>query len=137
MLQSQGGSPPNFNGDARGSGCREIFRLSHNIAGNASRMRKQGRSSRPSGNGKELVADSDYRDWVEKEAVDDEEDYSDDDYGEESVDEGISDQLAAVLELKGKRLEALVQKEREEMGVLQDRYLSQRGYFKRRGAGRR
>lgn len=137
MLQSQGGSPPNVDADARGSGSRQSFKLSHNIAGNARRMRKQGRSSRPSGNGKALVADFEYRDCVEKDAVDDEEDYSDDDYGEESEDEGISDELAAVLELKGKWLEALVQKKREEMGVLQDRYLSQRGYFKRRGAGRR
>ena len=137
MLQSQGESPPNVDADARGSECRQSIKLSHNIAGNARHMQKQGGSSRPSRNGKALVADFDYRDWISKDAVDDEEDYSGDDYGEESEDEGISDELAAVLEMKGKWLETFVQKKREEMGVLQDRYLSQRGYFKRRGAGRR
>lgn len=137
MLQSQGESPPNVDADARGSECRQSFKLSHNIAGNARRMQKQGGSSRPSANGKAFVTDFNYRDWIEKDAVDDEEDYSGDDYGKEFEDEGISDELAAVLELKGKWLETFVQKKREEMGVLQDRYLSQRGYFKRRGAGRR
>lgn len=100
-------------------------------------MRKQGISSRSIGNGKAFEADFNHRDKVEKDAVDNEEDYSGDGYEEESEDEGISDELAAVLELKGKRLEALVKKRREEMGELQDRYLSQRGSCKRRGAGRR
>lgn len=136
MLQSQEVSPPIADVHSRGSRCRQSYKLSHNMAGNARRMRKQGISSRPVGHGKALVAYFDHRDWVETDAVEDEEDYSGDDYGEESEDEGISDELAA-LELKGKKLEALVKKRREEMGELQDRYLSQRGYFKRRGAGRR
>lgn len=72
-------------------------------------MQKQGGSSRPSANGKVLVAEFDYRDWIEKDAVDNEEDYSGRDYGEESEDEGISDELAAVLELKGKWLETFLQ----------------------------
>lgn len=137
MLQSQEVSPPIADVHARSSRCRQSYKLSHNMAGNARRMRKQGISSRPVGNGKAFVADFDHRDWVETDAIEDEGDYSGDNYGEESEDEGISDELAAVLELKGKRLEALVRKRREEMGELQDRYLTQRGYFKRRGAGRR
>lgn len=100
-------------------------------------MQKQEGSSRPSGNEKALVADFDYGGCNEEDAVDDEEDYSGDDYGVETGNEEISDELAMVLELQGKWLEAFVHKKREEMGVLQDRYLSQRGYVKRRGAGRR
>lgn len=101
------------------------------------RMRKQGTSSRSLGNGKALVADFDHQHRVEKDVADSEEDFSRDGYGEESEDEGISDEYAAVLDLKRKRLEALVKNGREEKGELQDRYLSQRGYIKRRGAGRR
>lgn len=137
MLQSQGESSSHVDADARSSECKQSVNLSHNIAGNERSVQKQEGSSRPSGNGKAPVADFGFGDWNEKDAVEDEEDYSGDGYGEESEDEGISDELAAILQLKSKWLESLVQKKREEMGVLQDRYLSQRGYAKRRGAGRR
>lgn len=136
MLQSQGESSPNVDADARSSKCKQSIKLSLNIAGNERRMQKQEGPSRSSGNGKALIADFDYEGWNEGDAVDDAEDYTSDDYGEESEDEDISDELAAMLELKGKWLEAFVQKKREEMGVLQDRYLSQRGYVNHRGASR-
>lgn len=100
-------------------------------------MQRQKESSRPSGNGGALIVDSNCGDWDEEDAVDHEENYSGDDYGEEVEDEEISDALAEMLELKGERLEAFVQKKQEEVSMLQDRYLSRLGYVKRRGASRR
>lgn len=73
----------------------------------------------------------------EEDAVDDEEDYSGDDYGEQSEGENISDEMAEMLEWREKKLRAFIQKKREEVSALQDRILSQRGYVKRRGTGRR
>lgn len=137
MQQSQGESSSHVDAVARSWECEQSVKISQNIAGSERSMQKSEGSSRPSRNRKAPVEDFDYRDWNEEDIVDDEEDYSGDDYGKESEDEGISDELAAILELKGKWLETVVQRKREEMGVLQDRYLSQRGYVKRRGAGRR
>ena len=97
-------------------------------------MERQEGSSRPSGNGE---APGDCSDLNEKDAVDDEEDYSGDDYGEDPVDEGTSEEMAELFESRGKKLKAFIEKKREEVGALQDRILSQRGYVKRRGAGRR
>lgn len=92
--------------------------------------------SRPSGNG-EAPGDYNCGDLNEKNAVVDEEDYSGNDYGEDPVDEGISQEMAEIFESRGKRLKAFIEQKREEVGALQDRILSQRGYVKRRGAGRR
>lgn len=99
-------------------------------------MERQEGSSRPSGNG-EAPADCNYGDWNEKDKVDDEEDYSGDDYGEESGDKGISEEMAEIFESRGEKLKAFIEKKREEVGALQDRILSQRGYVKRRDTGRR
>lgn len=99
-------------------------------------MERQEGFSRPSGNG-EAPADCNYGGWSEKDEVDDEEDYSGDDYGEESGDKGISEEMAEIFESRGEKLKAFIEKKREEVGALQDRILSQRGYVKRRGTGRR
>lgn len=112
------------------------IKLSHSITDNERSTQRQEGSSRPSGNCGAPV-DCNSGDWNEEDIVDDEEDYSGDDYGEESRDEDISDEMAAILELKEEKLKAYLQKKREEVGALQDRILTQRGYVKRRGAGRR
>lgn len=98
-------------------------------------MERQEGSSRPLANG-EAPGDCKSGDWNEEDAVDDEEDYSGDDYGEKSG-EHISEKMAEIFESRGKELRAFIEKKREEVGALQDRILSQRGYVKRRGTGRR
>lgn len=85
-------------------------------------MQRQEGSSNLSGNGKN--------------AVKDEEDYSGDDDGEQTKGEGTLGEMTEMLGWREKKLEAFVQKKREEVGALQDHILTQRGYVKRRGAGR-